>query len=70
MTIIENSNTSWVNFKLCASNENVDVSNKSFNDENADVSNKSLNDIELSANDNNNESIKIWKDIDLFTSTN
>jgi hypothetical protein len=58
MTINENSSTSWVDFKLCASSEN------------ADVSNKSLNDIELFANNNNNESIKIWKNIELFTSTN
>jgi hypothetical protein len=57
MTINENSSTSWVDLKLCASNENVDVSSKSSND------------IELTANDNNNESIKIWKNIDLFTST-
>jgi hypothetical protein len=47
-TIInENSNTSCVDLKFCASNENVDVSSKSSND------------IKLSANDNNNESIKI-----------
>jgi hypothetical protein len=70
MTINENSSTSWIDLKLCASNENVDVSSKSSNDENIDVSSKSSNDIKLSANDNNNESIKIWKNIDLFTSTN
>jgi hypothetical protein len=70
MTINENSNTSWVDFKLCAANENVDVSSKSSNDENVDVLSKSSNDIELFANDNNNESIKIWKNIDLFISTN
>ncbi len=70
MTINRNSSTSWINFKLCASNENVDVSNKLSNDENVDVSSKSSNDIELFANDNNNELIKIWKDIDLFISTN
>jgi hypothetical protein len=69
MTINENSSTSWIDLKLCASNENVNVLSKSSNDENADVSNKSSNDIELSANDNNNESIKIWKDIELFIST-
>jgi hypothetical protein len=57
MTIKKNSSTSWIDFKLCTSNENVDVSSKSSKD------------IELSANDNNNESIEIWKDINLFTST-
>jgi hypothetical protein len=56
-TINENSSTSCVDFKFCASNENVDVSSKSSID------------IKLSANDNNNESIKIWWNIELFTST-
>jgi hypothetical protein len=46
-TVNKNSNTSYVDFKFCALNENVDVSSKS------------LNDTKLSANDNNNESIKI-----------
>jgi hypothetical protein len=46
-TINENSNTSCVDLKFCASNENVDVSSKSSND------------TKLSANDNNNESIEI-----------
>ncbi len=59
MIINENSNTSWIDLKLCISNENVDVSNKSSNDENVDVLSKSSNDIKLSANDNNNESIEI-----------
>jgi hypothetical protein len=47
MTFNENSSTSWVDLKLCASNESVDVSSRSSND------------IELFANDNNNESIEI-----------
>jgi hypothetical protein len=68
--INENSSTSWIDFKLCASNKNIDVSSKLLNNENVDVSNKSSNDIELFANDNNNKSIKIWKNINLFTSTN
>ncbi len=42
----KNLNTSCVDFKFCALNENVDVSSKL------------LNDMKLSANDNNNESIK------------
>jgi hypothetical protein len=61
MTINENSSTLWIDFKLCASNENVDVSSKLSNNENVNISSKSSNDIELFANDNNNnnESIKI-----------
>jgi hypothetical protein len=46
-TINENSSTLCVDLKFCASNESVDVSNKSSND------------MKLSANDNNNESIEI-----------
>ncbi len=56
-TMNENSSTSCVDLKSCASNESVDVSSKSSND------------IELFASDNNNESIEIWKDIEFFTST-
>jgi hypothetical protein len=70
MTINENSSTSWIDFKFCALNKNVNISNKSLNDENVNVLNKLLNDIELFANNNNIESIKIWKNIELFISTN
>jgi hypothetical protein len=58
MTINKNSNTSWIDYKLCVSNEIIDVSSKSSND------------IELFVNDDNNKSIKIWKNIELFISTN
>ncbi len=53
-TVNENSSTLCVDFKFCALNEN------------ADVSSKSSNDMKLSANDNNNKSIKIWWNIELF----